>query len=183
MNYLLKNILVRDVYLASLGICPLLAVANSIQTGWTMGMVFLISITAVSLFLSVVRNLVPLALRLTAIVLVSAATLSLLHIFLQAWMYEASLKPGIYVPLMAMNCLVLAQAEECALRNNVARSCGRALAAGTGVLLIVLALGTVREYASLPLLQQPPGAFLLLALVIAGMQWLAARSGHGAAAT
>jgi len=178
MNYLLKAVRAHDVYLTTLGLCPLLVVATTFQTGWAMGMVYLSAIVLVSLFLSIVRKLVPVALQLPAIVLASATMVTLIHAFLQAWFYESSLQLGIYVPLVAMNCLMLGQAEECALRNNVVRSCSQALVAGMGVLATMLALGAVREYAGLSLLQQPSGAFLLLAFVIAGTQWCAARIGH-----
>jgi len=183
MNNPLKKMLARDIYITTLGICPLLVVANNIQTGWVMGTVYLSAIMLVSLVLSLIRNLVPVTLRATAIILVSATILSLVHACMQAWFYESSLKLGIYVPLVAMNCLVLVQAEEHALRNPVPQSFLQALVTGTGILLILLVLGTVREYSGLALLQQPPGSFLLLALVIAGIQWFSAREGQALTAT
>ncbi|MGH8119735.1 MAG: Rnf-Nqr domain containing protein [Gammaproteobacteria bacterium] len=179
----MEKALAPDIYITTLGACPLLVAASSVQSGWAMGLVFLTSIVLVSLCLSVIRKLVPVALRLTAMVLISATMLALIHVFLQVWFYESSLKLGIYVPLIAMNCLVLAQAEEHALRITTLRSCRQALATGTGILLGMLVLGAVREYSALPLLQQPPGAFLLLALVIAGIQWFAARTDHIGSAT
>ena len=97
-----------------------------------------------------------------------------MHIFLQFRFYELSLKLGMYVPLIAMNCLALSLAEEYALRHDVARSLARGLLVGMEILLLMIVLGTIREY-GLSIINQPAGAFLLLAFVLAGLQWFTLR--------
>jgi Na+-translocating ferredoxin:NAD+ oxidoreductase RnfE subunit len=74
-----------------------------------------------------------------------------------------------------MNCLVLAYAEEYALRDQLIPVLVHGLMTGTGILLVMVVIGAIREYSGLSIIKQTPGAFLLLAFVIAGMQWLAAR--------
>lgn len=175
MKNLFGEIIGRDIYIITLGICPLLVAADTMQTGMAIGMVFLSALTLISLIMYIVRRLVPVELRVTAIVLVSATILALMHIFLQFWYYELSLKLGIYVPLIAMNCLVLAHAEESVLRNNMLLMLVHSLLIGMGILLLIIAIGTIRMYSVLSIINQAPGAFLLLALVIAGAQWFAQR--------
>ena len=174
MNNLLDNIGVRDMYIITLGICPLLGAANNMSTGMAIGIVYLSALTFLSLMMSMVRSLVPVELRITAIVLAFTTILSLVHIFLQFRFYELSLKLGMYVPLIAMNCLALSLAEEYALRHDVARSLARGLLVGMEILLLMIVLGTIREY-GLSIINQPAGAFLLLAFVLAGLQWFTLR--------
>jgi Na+-translocating ferredoxin:NAD+ oxidoreductase RnfE subunit len=175
MNNLLGKIVAQDLYITTLGICPLLVTADTMQTGAAIGMVYLSALTLISLIISIVRNFVPVALRLTAIVLVSATVLACIYIFLQFWFYELSLKLGIYVPLIAMNCLVLAYAEKYVLRNSWLPVLVHGLMTGMGILLLMIVIGSIREYSGLSIIKQAPGAFLLLACVIAGAQWFAAR--------
>ena len=175
MNNLFGKIIGRDIYITTLGICPLLVAADTMQTGMAIGTVYLSALTLISLIMYIIRSLVPVALRVTVMVLVSATILALIHIFLQFWHYELSLKLGIYVPLIAMNCLVLAYAEEYVLRNHLSQVLVHGLMIGMGILLLMIVIGTIREYSGLSIIKQAPGAFLLLAFVIAATQWLAAR--------
>ena len=176
MNNLFGKIFGRDIYITTLGICPLLVVADTMQTGTAIGIVYLSALILISLIMSSVQSLVPVALRVTTIVLVSATVLTLIHIFLQFWFYEPSLTLGIYVPLIAMNCLLLAHAEEYVLRNNLIPVLIHSLLTGMGILLLLIVIGATREYSGLSIIKQAPGAFLLLAFVIAGVQWIAMRS-------
>lgn len=178
MNRLPENIMARDLAMTSLGLCPLLAVADTLQGGVAMGLLCLSALVAISVIISLSRDLIPPAVRLTVIILICATVLSLLQILLQLWFYEASLHAGIYVPLVAMNCLVLTQAEECAVRQAVVPALTQAVIMGGVILLLLAVIGAVREYSGLMVMQQAPGALLLLALVLAGWQWLQAHSGH-----
>lgn len=176
MNNLLAQTFIRDIYIMTLGVGPLLVVAHTLQTSLAIGAVFFFASIFICLTVSIVRNLVPMELRVTVIVLVTAMVLALIYIFMQLWFYESGLKLGIYVPLIAMNCLVLAQAEEYALRNDVAQSLCLGLVTGMEVLLLMIVIGSIREYSGLSVIKQAPGAFLLLAFVLAGTQWIAARA-------
>lgn len=175
MNNLFGKIFGRNMYITTLGICPLLVAADTLPTGAAIGMVYLSAFTLISLIMYSVRSLVPVELRVTAIVLVSATVLACIHIFLLFWFYELTQKLGIYVPLIAMNCLVLAHAEEYALQNHLLPVLVHGLMIGMGILLLMIVISGIREYSGLSIIQQAPGAFLLLALAIAGVQWLAAR--------
>lgn len=156
-----------DVIIPVLGIMPLLIVANSFKTAAAIGIVNLLVVIIASMAISAIRNLLPVEVRLTAMLLVITSVVSLVYILMQFWFYSISQELGIYVPLIAMNCLVLAWAEEYALRHGVIKSLLHALQAGLGILAILIVIGVVREYAGLTLLKQPAGAFLVFGLLLA----------------
>lgn len=156
-----------DAIIPLLGIMPLLVVANNLESAAAIGIVNLLVIIIASLTISAIRNLLPVEIRLVAILLVIASVVSLVYILLQLWFYAISQKLGIYVPLIAMNCLVLAWVEEYALHNSVIKSLLHSLQAGVGILAILIMIGVIREYAGLSLLKQPAGAFLVFGLLLA----------------
>ena len=150
-----------------MGILPLLVIANSFENAVAIGTASLLAMVMTGVFISALRNLLPLELRLIAVLLVAAAVLSLIHIGMQYWFYDVSQALGLYLPLIAVNCLILAWAEEYALRHGVMKSLFNILLAGLCVFVIVLVVGLIREYAGLPLLKQPAGTFFVFGFLIA----------------
>ena len=156
-----------DFIIPVLGIMPLLVVAKNFESAAAIGMVNLLVIIISSLTISAIRDLLPVEIRLTALLLVIASVVSLIYLLIQFWFYAISQDLGIFVPLIAMNCLVLAWTEEYALRHSVIKSLLHALQAGLGILAILIMIGVVREYAGLTLLKQPAGTFLVFGLLLA----------------
>ena len=156
-----------DVIIPVLGIMPLLVVANNFENAAAIGIVNLLVIIIASLTISAIRDFLPVEIRLTAILLVITSAVSLVYILMQFWFYAISQKLGIYIPLIAMNCLVLAWVEEYALRHGVIKSLLHTLQAGLGILTILIVIGVIREYAGLSLLKQPAGAFLVFGFLVA----------------
>lgn len=156
-----------DDILPVMGILPLLVIANSFENAVAIGTASLLAMVMTGVFISALRNLLPLELRLIAVLLVAAAVLSLIHIGMQYWFYDVSQALGLYLPLIAVNCLILAWAEEYALRHGVMKSLFNILLAGLCVFVIVLVVGLIREYAGLPLLKQPAGTFFVFGFLIA----------------
>jgi Na+-translocating ferredoxin:NAD+ oxidoreductase subunit E len=156
-----------DVIIPVLGIMPLLLVANSFKTAAAIGMVSLLVVSIASVIISAIRNLLPVEIRLPVMLLVITSVVSLVYILMQFWFYAVSQQLGIYIPLIAMNCLVLAWVEEYALRHGVIKSLLHTLQAGLGILAILIVIGVIREYAGLSLLKQPAGAFLVFGLMVA----------------
>lgn len=156
-----------DDILPVLGILPLLVIANSFENAVAIGSVSFMAIVMTSMIISALRNLLPLELRLMAVLLVAASVLTLIQTGMQYWFYDFSQILGIYLPLIAMNCLILDWAEEFAIRHGVIKSLLTTLLAGLCVFVIVIVVGLIREYAGLTLLKQPAGAFLVFGLLIA----------------
>jgi electron transport complex protein RnfE len=179
-----------------LGLCPLLAVSTTVAYGLGLGLativVLLISNTLTAL---IGRWLLP-EIRIAVFVVVIAAAVTAVELTLAAWMPAIHAGLGIFLPLIVTNCLVLARAESFASRNAVRPAMLDALAMGAGFLLVLLALGATREVLGhgtlgagldavlgpawaaaridifperhgLLLALLPPGAFILLGLMLA----------------
>ena len=157
----------QNYLLPVLGLCPLVTVAVSLKAALAISVVCIIAIVVVNGLVSATRHLWPFPMQLSVILLINAAVVSLAHMFLQFCCYEISLTLGIYIPLMAMNCLMIAWAEEYSLQHGMMDSVVNGLKAGLVLLLVLTVTGSIREHAGLVLLQQPFGAFFMLALMLA----------------
>lgn len=187
-----------------LGLCPLLAVSTTVAYGLGLGLatiaVLLISNTLAAL---IGRWLLP-EVRIAVFVVVIAAAVTAVELTLAAWLPAIHAGLGIFLPLIVTNCLVLARAESFAARNAVGSAMLDALAMGVGFMLVLLALGASRELLGhgslgaglddvlgsawattridvfperhgLLLVLLPPGAFILLGLMLAIRNRLAQR--------
>lgn len=179
-----------------LGLCPLLAVSTSVASALGLGLAT-IAVLATSNFIAAAsgRWLLP-EVRLAVFVLAIAGAVTAVEISMAAWWPGLHESLGIFLPLIVTNCLVLARAESFASRTSIARGLLDGLAMGVGFLLVLLALGASRELlghgslgADLGLLLGeaghggglrlfdeshglllallPPGAFILLGLMLA----------------
>ena len=179
-----------------LGLCPLLAVTDTLVNGLALGIATLLALVATRVTVSALRYLIPREIRLSVIILVVASSVTVIDLGVKAYFYELSEVLTIFIPLIAVNCLIIARAEEFAARSGVVFSLVDSLATGLGFLLSLVALGAVREilgygtlfrdaallfgesgygleisllpdYAGLHLATLPAGAFLLLGMLIA----------------
>lgn len=167
-----------NLYLAILGLCPLLIVATSTLNAIVMGSIFFTVLLFSSLVLSVMRHLIPYALRLPMILLVTALIATLADSFLSVFYYEWHLTLGIYVPLLSINCLILVNAEENVLRNGTRVAIGQSLITGLSIWGVLLLTGLVRDFMSGSMFGESnmiifglaPGAFLALGFIVALIQ-------------
>jgi H+/Na+-translocating ferredoxin:NAD+ oxidoreductase subunit E len=179
-----------------LGLCPLLAVSTSIANALGLGVATLVVLTASNLLASLAGPWLPREIRLAVFVLVIAAAVTAVELAMAAWWPGLHAALGIFLPLIITNCLVLARAESFASRESWARATLDGLAMGTGFLLALVALGAIREFLGhgslgghldlllgpafagsgwqvfpesrgLLLALLPPGAFVLLGLMLA----------------
>ena len=183
-----------------LGLCPLLAVSTSAGSALGLGLATLAVLVASNLIASVLgRWLLP-EIRLAVFVLTIAGAVTAVELSLAAWWPGLHDSLGIFLPLIVTNCLVLARAEAFASRQPIGAALLDAVAMGLGFLLVLLALGSARELlgrgslgADLGLLLGgdmagsgiqilpaghglllallPPGAFVLLGLMLAARNW------------
>lgn len=187
-----------------LGLCPLLAVSRTLITGLALGLATLAVLASTNVLLSLLRRWIDPRVRLPAGMLVIAAFVTAVDLTLRAGWFELHGTIGLFVPLIVTNCLILARAEAFALRQPVGAALIDGLAHGTGFLVVLLLMGTIRELLAhgtllrdAPLLfgaparswvltfhdgnlliaALPPGAFFILALLVAiRNRWLAART-------
>jgi len=135
----------QDLLVAVLGICPLLIVTTSVVTGLSLGFICLITMVFTQMIISGLRNFISFELRLIVILLIVATVVSILHAGLQVWFFELSLLLDIYIPLIAVNCVILASAEEFSLSNNVPQSFLHGLKQGMSLMIVLFIIGTIRE--------------------------------------
>jgi electron transport complex protein RnfE len=187
-----------------LGLCPLLAVTNSVVNALGLGVATLIVLTGSNLTISLFRNLVPEAVRLPIFVMIIAALVTAIELLMQALTYDLYLILGIFIPLIVTNCIIMGRADAFASRNPVRESLIDGLSMSVGFLIVLVLLGAIRElvgtgalFANMHLLFGeaardwhwivaadypqflfailPPGAFVALGLLIAVKNLIDAR--------
>lgn len=177
-----------------IGICSALAVTNLMLNSLIMG-VALTFVTALSSFtISAIRKWTPGHIRMMIQVLIIAAYVILVDIFLKAYMPEMSKALGPYVGLIITNCIIMGRAEAFAISNEPLDSLIDGAAAGIGYTLVLLAISLIREilgfgsvfgFRIMPaswtpwtLMIMPPGAFFILSLFMWGLKARRARKGE-----
>jgi len=193
-----------------LGLCPLLAVTTNAINGLGLGLATLLTLVASNVTVSLIRNVVRPEVRIPVFVLVIASIVTIIELAMNAWLHDLYLILGIFIPLIVTNCSIIGRAESFASRQSVDRALLDGLAMGAGFTLVLVALGGLREligqgtllsqahlmfgefghHLTLTLLDDyrgfllailPPGAFLGLGFLIAGMNIINARRERKAA--
>ena len=175
-----------------LGLCPLLATSTSFATSLGLGLTTLIVLTLSNFTISLMRGLLDDETRLPVQSIVSATFVTLADLSLQYWFFDLHQRIGLFVALIVTNCTLLGRAEAFASKNPILSSTFDGLMMGTGFLLVLLLMGTIREVAGngtlftnlhlltgthdmsihltdsgFLLVALPPGAFLTLGCLIA----------------
>jgi Na+-translocating ferredoxin:NAD+ oxidoreductase subunit E len=187
-----------------LGLCPLLAVTNTVVNGIGLGLATTLTLVASNLSVSLVRRSLRPEIRIPAYVLIIASVVTAIQLLMQAWFHDLYRVLGIFIPLIVTNCAIIGRAEAFASRNKPLPSAIDGLATGLGFLVALVLLGALRELAGrgtlfsqaqlmfgafgeslqltvIPghpgflLALLPPGAFIGLGLLIAGRNWLNTR--------
>jgi Na+-translocating ferredoxin:NAD+ oxidoreductase subunit E len=194
-----------------LGLCPLLAVSTSVANALGLGLATLVVLLTSNALAALAGPRLPREVRLAVFVVVIAAAVTAVELSMAAWWPGLHASLGIFLPLIVTNCLVLARAESFASREPLSRALLDGLAMGLGFLVALLLLGATRELigqgslgADLHLLLGermrdagwrifdrehglliallPPGAFVLLGLMLALGNAQSARKRDAAAA-
>jgi len=129
-----------------LGLCPLLAVSNTLINGLSLGLATLATLLVSNTLVSVLRSSIPSAVRIPLYVLIIASTVSVIELLMQAWLPSLFITLGIFLPLIVTNCLILGRAEAFAVRNSVRLSIIDALFMGLGFLLVLSLLVAARGF-------------------------------------
>jgi electron transport complex protein RnfE len=191
----------NPVLVQLLGMCPTLAVSNTLENALVMGMAATFVVVMSNLIVSALRNLIRPHVRILIFTLTIATFVTIADLTLKAYMFEVSRKLGAFVPLIIVNCMIICRAEVVAIKNGVWRSLADAFGIGLGFTLALCILGVVREilgsgallnYQILPdafiaghawvIMILPPGAFLTLGAVVGISNQIRARRVKGGAA-
>lgn len=184
-----------------LGLCPLLGTSNSTVNALGLGIATALVLICSNAAVSLIRNNVTNAVRLPVFVMIIAALTTCIELLMQAFTYELFQVLGIFIPLITTNCIILGRAEAFAAKHSMLSASYDGLMMGIGFGLVLVAIGATREllgtgmlftnmhllfgsiaehwqivvfdnYKGFLLAILPPGAFLVLGLLIALKNWI-----------
>lgn len=135
----------NQAVVALLGLCPLLAVSNTVINSLGLGIATTMTLVASNLTVSALRQWIPKEIRLPIFVLIIACIVTIVELVMKAWFYDLYKVLGIFIPLIVTNCAIIGRAEAFAIKNNPIRAGQDGLAIGIGFTLALLLLGGLRE--------------------------------------
>lgn len=171
-----------------LGMCPTLAVTTEAVNGIGMGLATAFVLVCANVAVSLLRAVIPAKVRIPAYIVVVAAFVTVVDLMMNAYAHDLHKALGVFIPLIVVNCIILGRAEAFASKSAVLPSLADGLGMGLGFTLSLTLLGSVREvlgngtWFGLPVLAEgyqplivmilPPGAFITLGFLLAGMNRL-----------
>ena len=176
-----------------IGMCPTLAVTTSVGNALGMGAAVIVVLTFSNLFISLLRKIIPSQVRIAAYIVVISGFVTAVELILKAYFPSISDSLGLFIPLIVVNCIILARAEAFASKNPPLLSMLDGLAMGAGFTVALTIVGFIREllgtgkvfaaadcsggialfgsgYSPAVIFVRPAGAFLTLAFVVAAVQ-------------
>lgn len=142
VNGLWKN---NPALVQLLGLCPLLAVTGSVVNALGLGLATMLVLVGSNVAVSLVRNAVSDAVKLPAFVMIIASFTTCTELLMQAFTYELYQILGIFIPLIVTNCAILGRADAFACKNKLLPSALDGFMMGLGFMLVLLAIGGIRE--------------------------------------
>lgn len=128
-----------------LGLCPLLAVSNSLVNGLGLGLATTMVLVGSSTLISAIQSWVPREIRIPVFVLIIASLVTAVDLALNAWFHQLYRVLGIFIPLIVTNCAIIGRAEAFASRNPVPMAALDGLMMGLGFTTVLVVLGALRE--------------------------------------
>ncbi len=177
----------NPVFVQLLGMCPTLAVSTSAMNGLGMGIATTSVLIGSNIVISALKKIIPDKIRIPAFVVVIASFVTIVGLLLKAYAPALDKSLGIFIPLIVVNCIILARAEAFASKNSVILSEADGLGMGLGFTVALTLLGGIREvlgagalfgfslfsdtFQPAIIMILPPGAFLLLGIILAFINW------------
>lgn len=177
----------NPIFVQFLGMCPTLAVTTSAINGLGMGL----SATAVLVFsnlvISLLRKFIPQKIRIASYIVIIAGFVTVIDLLLQAHLPDLSQALGAFIPLIVVNCIILARAESFASKNGPLLSIADGLGIGLGFTVALVVIASVREilgngsifgisifgsgYQPVTMAVLAPGAFIIFGLLLGGINF------------
>ena len=187
MNFFqaIKNGLIDDnpTFSQVLGMCPTLAVTTSAINGLGMGLATTAVLILSNFVISLLRKVIPSKIRIPAYIVVIASFVTVVGMLMKAYVPALDAALGLFIPLIVVNCIILARAESFASKNGPVASIGDGIGMGLGFAMALTILGSVREilgngsifgmsmfganFQPALIMILPPGAFLALGMILA----------------
>ena len=183
----------NPVLVQLLGMCSTMAISTTLFNGLGMGISVIIILTCSNVAISLLRKLIPSEIRIACYIVVVAGFVTIVDLLLKAFLPALSGSLGVFIPLIVVNCIILARAEAFASKNGVLRSAADGLFQGLGYTAVLVVLSIVREFlgngtfgggilcggkgfqilpegVGISFLTLPVGGFLMLGFLIAFVQ-------------
>ncbi len=179
----------NPVFVQLLGMCSALAITVSVKNGFFMGLAVTAVLIGSNLVISLLRSVIPNQIRIAAFIVIISGFVTAIEMLLEAYLPDISDALGLFIPLIVVNCIILARAESFASKNNPLMSMLDGLSMGIGYTLVVIIVSAVREilgsgkilgwdfaqyigYEPAVIMILPAGGFLALGFLIAAFNKL-----------
>lgn len=178
----------NPVFVAVLGLCPAMAVTNSLENGLVMGAATAFVLVGSSLMVSLLRRIIPKAVRISVYIIIIATFVTVVDFTLAALLPDAHRQLGAFIALIVANCLILGRQEAFASRNSAVPALADALGMAAGFTLSLAMIGGVREilgsgsllgfrlfgesFEPWAIMILPPGGFLSLGALLVLFAWM-----------
>ncbi len=189
----------NPVFVMLLGMCPVLAVTNSVANALAMGLATTFVLVCSTSLVSLLRNLIPKEVRIASFIVIIATFVTVVDYLIQAVSLEIYDALGAFIQLIVVNCMILGRAEAFASRQPVLKTIVNSLGMGAGFTFALLCLGGVREvlgagellgyslfgerFEPWVIMLLPPGGFFVLAGWLLLFAWIKERRSERARAT
>ena len=185
----------NPVLVQVLGMCSTMAITTSFFNGLGMGVAVLVILTLSNVIIAAIRKIIPDKIRIAMFIVVIAGFVTMVDLFLQAFVPALAESLGVFIPLIVVNCIILGRAESFSYKNGIVPSFFDGIFQGIGYTVVLLLMCIIREFLGggtfgggllgidgkgiqifpaefgIKMLTLPVGGFLVLGCLIAAMQW------------
>lgn len=185
----------NPIFVQLLGMCPTLAVTTSLENGLGMGLSATAVLVASNVLISLLRKIIPDKVRIAAYIVIIATFVTIIDMILKAYIPSLAEQLGIFIPLIVVNCIILARAEAFASKNSVGKSALDGLGMGLGFTLALAVISSIREFlgagtllgyeiygdiiAPPAIIAMAPGGFIVLGCIIAFINKISSKRKEG----
>jgi electron transport complex protein RnfE len=178
----------NPIFRIALGLCPALAITTSAANGVGMWLATTFVLVGSNVAISALRGFIPQRIRVPGSIIIIATFVTIVDLAMNAYFHPLHKALGIFIPLIAVSCIVMGRVEAYARKNGVVYSMLDGLGTGLGFTISIVAIGMIREivgsgtlfgaqvmgqsYIPFLLVILPPGAFILLGSLLGGMNRL-----------
>ena len=146
LSILTRGILKENpVLILILGTCPTLATTGTVDGAFGMGIAALLVLLCSNVFISLLRNVIPETMRIPCYIVIIAGFVTIVKMFVQAYLPDLYATLGVYLDLITVNCIILGRAEMFAGKNPVIKSALDGIGMGIGFTIALTAMAAIRE--------------------------------------
>ncbi len=178
----------NPIFRLLLGMCSTLALSTQAVNGIGMGLAVTFVLVGSNVIISLLRKVIPDTVRIPCYVVIIATFVTIVQLVIKAYLPSLDASMGVFIPLIVVNCIILGRAEAFANKNTVLLSLADGLGMGIGYTIALTFIGIIREligsgtvfgltvlgswYEPMILVILPPGAFIVLGLLMGGLNKL-----------